>query len=224
MVVPAYNEEKRITRTASKMISSKYLKRNCRFLFIVDGKDKTYKILEKIKKKNPGAEIVLKKYPYRLGKGGAVGEGIKAAETEYAGFLDVDEHIPLETVEKAVKLILEKKLDCVVCSRQEAGGRSFMRKLASRAFNSIVNFLFGFGIPDTQCGCKLFKTQLVQANKDPVFKIRGFAFDIELLDRVRKQGGKITEYKISSSKESGGKFSLFESPRMLWDLLRLRFF
>ncbi|MCP4648219.1 MAG: glycosyltransferase [bacterium] len=224
LIIPAYNEAARIMHAASRMVSSKYLGNTCTLLFIVDGTDETYRILEKLKNENPGADIVLRKYAERLGKGGAVGEGIKDAKTPYAGFLDVDEHIPLETVEKAVRMLLEGKLDCVVCSRQGAGERPFMRKLASRAFNSLVNLLFGFGIPDTQCGCKLFKSRLVQSEESPVFRIRGFAFDVELLDRIKKNGGEITEYKIQPVKESGGNFSLLESPGMLWDLLRLRFF
>ena len=90
LIVPAYNEEDRIKRAASRMLGSRYLAQECRFLFIVDGDDGTYGILEGLEKKHPKAEIELKKYPKRLGKGGAVAEGIKAAGTEYAGFLDVD--------------------------------------------------------------------------------------------------------------------------------------
>ncbi|MBD3397507.1 glycosyltransferase, partial [Candidatus Micrarchaeota archaeon] len=159
LIIPAYNEEKRIESAASALFSSPYLKEKCNFLFIVDGEDKTGEILENLDLKGADAEI--KKYSVRLGKGGAVGEGIKAAKTEYAGFIDVDEHIPAETVEKMVGLLLGEKLDCVICSRKGANRREIFRGFASRAFNLIVNLLFGIGLRDTQCGCKLFRRDLV---------------------------------------------------------------
>ena len=222
LVIPAYNEEERISAAASALFSSPFLKEKCRFLFIVDGNDRTGEILENLGKGNAEVEII--EYPKRLGKGGAVGEGIKTARTKYSGFVDVDGHIPAETVEKALEMLLGKKLDCVICSRKVANGRPFLRRLASKVFNSLVNILFGFGISDTQCGCKFFKTSLAHAGKGPVFRVRGFAFDVELLEKIHEQGGKISEYKIGTSMESGGSFSLLESPGMLWDLLKLRFF
>ena len=222
LIIPAYNEEKRISSAASALFSSPFLRENCKFLFIVDGDDRTAEILRALEKKGADAEI--KEYPKRLGKGGAVGEGIKAAKTGYAGFLDVDEHLPAETVEKMLEMALGKKLDCITCSRENAGGRKFLRKFASRGFNSIVNALFGLGIPDTQCGCKFFRRNLVYSGKGDVFRVRGFAFDVELLDKIRKNRGKITKYAICPSRERGGSFSLLESPGMLWELLKLRFF
>ncbi|MFP3949829.1 MAG: glycosyltransferase, partial [Candidatus Micrarchaeia archaeon] len=222
LVVPAYNEEDRISRAASRFISSKTLSENCRFLFIVDGNDKTYRILEGIKQDNPGKEIQIKKYSKRLGKGGAVEEGIKAAKTDYVGFLDVDENLQENTIEKMMDVFLEKELDCLIGKRINSRRSSLFREIASKLFNIYVNVLFGIGISDTQCGCKFFKKKLVYSGAGEVFRIRGFAFDIELLEQVKNHGGKITEYRIENREYGGGKFSLWDSPKMFLDLLTLR--
>ncbi len=221
LVVPAYNEEDRISKAASRFISSQVLSENCRFLFIVDGNDKTHGILEGIKQDNPGKEIQIKKYPKRLGKGGAVGEGIKAARTEYVGFLDVDISLPMEKIEDIVQIVLQEEPDCIIGKRRRVEGVPVFRKLSSRVFNIIVNLLFELGISDTQCGCKFFKKKLVYRGKGEVFRIKGFSFDVELLKRIKENGGEIIEHDIAGKWE-GGKFSLLESPEMLWELICLR--
>ena len=220
-MIPAYNEEDRIGRAASRVLASKYLAEKCRFLFIVDGNDNTFGILEKLKEPHPKAEMVVKRYPKRLGKGGAVAEGIKAAKTEYVGFLDVDTSIPMEKIEAMVKLLLEKKLDCIIGERKTVEGVPVFRKTSSRAFNLLVNALFGLGVYDTQCGCKFFKRKLVYSGKGEVFRVKGFAFDVELLKKIKESGGRITEHEMVGKWE-GGKFSLFESPKMFLELVKLR--
>ena len=224
IIVPAYNEERRIKKAASGLFSSKFLRENCLFLFIVDGTDKTGELLEGMDKN--GARVAIKKYGKRLGKGGAVAEGIQLAETEYAGFVDVDEGLHCAIVEEMVMRLLEEKLDCIIGRRERTGGRGVVRGVASSAFNSIVNLLFGLGLSDTQCGCKFFKRELVlpggRGENGEFFRINGFAFDVELLEMIKKNGGKITECGIKQAKESKGGFSLLESPKMLLDLIKLR--
>ena len=222
LIVPAYNEEKRISPAASALFSDPLLREKCKFLFIVDGTDRTGEILEGMEKN--GADVSVKKYPGRLGKGGAVSEGIKAAGTEYVGFVDVDSSIPIGMVGKIIGMLTKEKLDCVIGNRVKVEGAPFTRKLSSKAFNTLVNILFGLGISDTQCGCKFFRRKLVYSGKGRALRTKGFAFDVELLDRIRKNGGKITEYGFVRKWGDVGSFSLLESPGMFLDLIKLRFF
>lgn len=223
LIVPAYNEEKRIAAAASALFSSNFLKENCKFIFIVDGADGTGEILEQMEKN--GARVSIEKYGKRLGKGGAVAEGIRLAETEYAGFVDVDSRMPIARIEKLVRMLLEGGLDCIIGKRERVEGAPFFRRISSKAFNLLVNLLFGLGISDTQCGCKFFKRKLVfpKGKNREIFRVKGFAFDVELLGRIRKSGGKITEFGFSEKWGEQGGFSLFESPKMFLDLIRIRF-
>ncbi len=221
LIIPAYNEEKRIEAAASALFSDSLLKKECRLIFIVDGNDRTAEILEGMEW--DGADAQIKKYPRRLGKGGAVFEGIKEASTEYVGFVDVERRMAVGRIGEIAGMISGKKLDCVIGKRLRMEGAPVMRVIGTRAFNIIVNLLFGFGISDTQCGCKFFRKDLVYSKGAPL-KIRGFAFDVELLGRVLENGGKITEYEYAGKWGETGGFSLLESPRMLFDLIRIRFF
>jgi len=188
----------------------------------VDGTDRTGEILEVMEKN--GADVSVKRYGTRLGKGGAVSEGILAAETEYVGFVDVDSSVPVEMVGKVIGRLTKEKLDCVIGNRVKVEGAPFMRKFSSKAFNTLVNLLFGLGISDTQCGCKFFRRNLIYSGKEEPLQTRGFAFDVELLDKIRKNGGKITEYGFVREWGEVGSFSLLESPKMFLDLIKLRFF
>ena len=220
VIIPAHNEEDRIERAASRILGEPYLCRKVEFLFIVDGNDRTYDILIKMGEKYPKAKMRIKKYPKRLGKGGAVAEGIRNSHTPYVGFLDVDISIPIEQINRMVELLLGEKLDCIVGIRREVKGIPATRKLSSLSFNLLVNSLFGLGLKDTQCGCKFFKKKFVTEHEE-LFRVKGFAFDVELLDLIRRKGGEITGHEIISSWE-GGKFSLFESPKMLLDIVWLK--
>lgn len=221
LVVPAYNEEKRIASAASALLSDPLLREKCRFLFIVDGNDRTGEILEGMKL--DGAEASVKKYPGRLGKGGAVAEGIRASSTEYVGFVDVDSSVPIERIGKIISMLTKEGLDCVIGRRVRVEGAPLMRRIGTRGFNALVNLLFGLGISDTQCGCKFFRRKLVYSGGEAL-RTKGFAFDVELLDRIRRNGGKITEYGFVGKWGERGGFSLLDSPGMFLELVRLRFF
>lgn len=222
IVIPAYNEQERIRSAASALLSSSLLREAGKFVFVVDGSDRTAEVLGEMERES-GADITVMEYGERLGKGGAVGEGLAAAETEYAGFIDVDGALGVGDIEGIVKELLGKKLDCVIGSRKSFKGRSPLRGICSRGFNLLVRAMFGLGMGDTQCGCKFFRRALAGPPRKPFFRTSGFAFDVELLMRIRENGGKITEYPIENAEDAGGSFSLTESPGMLWELLRLRF-
>lgn len=90
-------------------------------------------------------------------------------------------------------------------------------------FNILVNLLFGLGIRDTQCGAKVFKREVLDLLL-PVFKTRGFEFDVELLWRIKNADFKIKEVPITWKHEEGSTFSLKYSSMMFLSLLRIRLY
>jgi dolichyl-phosphate beta-glucosyltransferase len=95
--------------------------------------------------------------------------------------------------------------------------------MLGRAFNLAVQTLAIRGIHDTQCGFKLFKGTVAM----DVFsrcKIDGFGFDFEALMIARDLGYKIAEIPVRWRHQEGSKVVLMrDGPRMLRDLVRLRF-
>lgn len=215
IVIPAYNEERRIADVASTIASSGKA-REAEIILVVDGNDRTEEVAVK-GFSELGLRLKVVRSRKRLGKGGAVWAGIASTDAEIVGFMDADGPVSAGELDEIIKKCVESG-GCVIASRG-IGKRKDLRKAFSFAFNLIVRALFGLRVADTQCGCKVFPRKL--AGTAP-FLVSGFAFDVELLGRVRANGGKIEEYPVVPKAASDGTFSVLDAPGMFLDLLRLR--
>jgi glycosyltransferase involved in cell wall biosynthesis len=211
IIIPAYNEEKRIADVLRAYKSMGEI------IVVADGKDKTAEIA-----KANGARVL--EFKHRLGKGGGVIEGMKVAKGDYIGFVDSDGSITPNEFKKLVDAMHE--CDIAIGSRRAKGSKvcakqSFNRRFMSNIFNIYINALFFLRISDTQCGAKLFKRECIKRVL-PRMKSRGFEFDVELLWRLKKQGCRIAEVPVKWAHEEGSTFSLSNGPQMLLSLLRIR--
>ena len=220
IVVPARNEEKRIAACADSLPSSKFISQHANLIFVIDGTDNTAKILEELKKRKE-ASFEIHSYDSRLGKGGAVEEGFRLAKTGFVGYLDADTSIGVGKLEQLLRKLLEEKPAALIAVRKRIRGRGALRSLAARAFNAYANLLFNLGISDTQCGCKFFERKAIV----PLLPLctKGFAFDVELLWRLKKSGAPIRQFPLETEEKQGGTFGPLDAPRMFWDLLLTRF-
>ncbi len=154
------------------------------------------------------------------GKGFSVRRGALAARGDWVLMSDVDLSAPLTEFAR----LAEAADSWMVCgSRHGRPGMPLRRRILSGLFHLFVRLAGVAGIHDTQCGFKLFRMDVMRA----VFKaqrIERFSFDVELIRRVLRAGGTVKEIPVIWH---GGKRSslrlLRDAPRMLWDLLRLRY-
>ncbi len=156
--------------------------------------------------------------PVNRGKGAAVRAGALAAKGDWVLMSDVDLSAPL-TEFTCLAPHADAWMTCG--SRYGRSGMPLRRRILSRLFHALVWLVGVRGIQDTQCGFKLFRMEKMR----PVFeaqRIERFAFDVELIKRVRRAGGSVVETPVAWH---GGKRSslrvLRDAPRMLWDLLRI---
>ena len=165
----------------------------------------------------PVLPIRVLRQPINRGKGAAVRVGALAAKGEWVLMSDVDLSAPLTEF-----ACLAPHADAwMVCgSRYGRTGVPLRRRILSRLFHALVWLAGVRGIQDTQCGFKLFRMEKMR----PVFeaqRIERFAFDVELIKRVRRAGGSVVEAPVAWH---GGRRSslrvLRDAPRMLWDLFR----
>ncbi|MCM8767179.1 MAG: glycosyltransferase family 2 protein [Candidatus Omnitrophica bacterium] len=226
IVIPAYNEEKRILKTIEKIY--KYFKnKNYDFEIIVvdDGsKDKTFEIVEKFAKNKK--EIIILKHPKNLGKGAAVRTGVLSASGNFILFTDADLSTPIEEFEK-LKEKIENGYDIAIGSRGLKDSKivipqPFYRRIIGKIFPILVRLIVIKDFKDTQCGFKLFKKE--QGKK--IFsqlKTGGFAFDVEVLAKAKKEGYKIAEVGIVwyNSPRSSVRI-LKDSFRMFFSLLKIK--
>lgn len=165
--------------------------------------------------------------PGRVGKGGAVMMGAKAASGELIGFVDADGATPPEAFDELVRCIGDA--GCIIASRWRKGAdvapkQPLSRRIASRCFNGLVRLLFGLHLTDTQCGAKVFRRDVIQK----ILKnlgVTSWAFDVDMLFQAKRAGAPIREiptvwHNISGSKLRIGRASL----SMFVALLRLRMY
>jgi glycosyltransferase involved in cell wall biosynthesis len=232
LVIPAYNEEKRIGQTLKSYTQflDKQKKDNKSFDYkilvsINNTKDNTQKIVKTCAKKN-------KKVTYidlvQGGKGYAIIEGFKVLSKEkydLLGFVDADMATPPEAFYDLVKNIDD--YDGVIGSRYLPGAKvhpkqSMQRIIVSRMYNFFIRSIFFMTYRDTQCGAKLFK-------KEPIKKILSkltlsrWAFDVDILYNLKIQGYKIKEHPTVWSDKAFSKINFMKAgPMMVLALIRLR--
>lgn len=228
IIVPAYNEEKRLPKSLETMIGF-FRGKHISFEIIVvnDGStDNSRAIVRKYGEKYK--EIVLVDYQENMGKGYAVNQGVLNGTGDLILFSDADLSTPIEEYEKLSRFI-SRDYDIVIGSRRIRGAdikvrQPVHRRILGRGFGLLVEIILLRGIKDTQCGFKLFKSDIAKKAFE-CRKVNGFTFDVEILFVARKRFcARIKEVPvqwIDSAKLSKVR-ARKETFRMLMDLLRIR--
>ncbi len=220
IIIPAYNESDRI-----KSVLTSYAAEfsGQEIIVVFDGQDTTPDIVEDVAEGCP--DIRLLTFHKRLGKGGAIIEGFKAARGDKIGFVDADESVSPKDLKGMFETLGE--VDGVIASRRLPTSKiivkqPFRRRLASKGFNMLVRTLFGLPFKDTQCGAKVF---IRRAICDIIGELEtsGFEIDVEILWRLKNKGYRVVEYPITWSHSEGSKFKLSNSCAMFSSLIKIRF-
>jgi len=187
IIIPAYNEEKRILPTLEKVYDyfSKIQKMDFEIIIVDDGsRDNTLRIVQKFAEGKDSIKII--KHEKNEGKGAAVKTGVMEAKGEYILFSDADLSTPIEEFGKFYDYA-KKNFDVVTGTRRVKKARiikrqPFLRRFFGTGFIYLVKILFPSlsNITDFTCGFKLFKGK--SAKK--IFKlqkINRWGFDVEIL-------------------------------------------
>jgi len=195
IVIPAYNEEKRIGKTLfeySKFFNT--LKLDYEILVVINNtQDRTEEIVRRYKEKNKRIRYLNLE---KGGKGYAVIEGFKDAlkrPNKYIGFVDSDMATSPQEYWKLIQGL--DKYDGIIADRYlkeshvEPPAR-IKRILARKLFNFVIKSLLFLPHDDTQCGAKVFKRKAIEAAL-PQLTMSKWAFDVDLLYTIRKKGYRI---------------------------------
>ncbi|MDK2890039.1 MAG: dolichol-phosphate mannosyltransferase [Methanoculleus sp.] len=220
LVIPAYNEERRI-RSLLKDIAGFAGD----LVFVCDGTDATPEIIGAFADEHPALRIRCLAFPARLGKGGGVVAGMKAAATPFVGYMDADGSTSLSEMERLFDHLATA--DGAIGSRWVPGSvltvrQGFRRRVESRLFNLMVRALFGLDYRDTQCGAKAFRKEALDAVLSST-RSTGFEFDVELLWRLRRSGYRVVEVPITWENRDESKVATSDAKAMLMGMIRLRF-
>ncbi|PIV12813.1 MAG: hypothetical protein COS47_00570 [Candidatus Nealsonbacteria bacterium CG03_land_8_20_14_0_80_36_12] len=227
VIVPAYNEEKRLLKTLIEI--DNYLKKQSyeyEILVVNDGsKDKTAEVA---KRATSGvARLRLIDNKENQGKGFVVRQGMLGAKGDYRIFTDADNSTSIDQIEKMWPEF-EKGYDIVIGSRDVKGAildppQPFLRKMIlGKAFRLLTQIICGtWGILDTQCGFKCFSKKAVE-DIFPKCLINRFAFDPEVLVIGKKLGYKIKEIPVYWRNDPESKVKFKNMVKMLFEVFQIR--
>ncbi|HSH81067.1 MAG TPA: dolichyl-phosphate beta-glucosyltransferase [Herpetosiphonaceae bacterium] len=237
VVIPAYNEERRLPRTITTIAS--YLEAQpyaCEMIVVDDGStDQTAARAEELGQTSADVPFRVIRNKHR-GKGYTVRTGMLEARGRYVLFTDADLATPIEEWDK-LYVFLRDGDDVVIGSREGLGaqriGEPWHRHFMGRIFNGLVRTVALGGIQDTQCGFKAFTQpaarrifSALQLYGDDARQVRGAAvtaFDVEVLYLARKWGYSIREVPVIWRYGEETKVDpLRDSWRNFTDVLRVR--
>lgn len=224
IIIPAYNEEIRIGKTLSRIISFVEAQPFRAEVLIVDNgsTDRTGKIVLDLLVKYPYIKYLYE--PVR-GKGAAVRNGVLSAMGEYLLLCDADMAVPINNVSKFLPPD-EGAFDIVIGSREVQGSNRYneplFRHIIGRIFNCMVQLLVLPGINDTQCGFKCLRREVAH----DLFSrstLKGWSFDVEVLYIARLRGYDIIETPVDWYYGEFSRVNLFRDPcHMLKDIFQIR--
>jgi glycosyltransferase involved in cell wall biosynthesis len=211
IIIPAYNEEQRITPTIRAMDT--FLKgQGIRYEILVvdDGsRDRTALLVEDLAQEISSLRCL--PCIENRGKGHAVRVGMLSARGEVRLMCDADGSMPAEEMPKLIAPIFSGKADIAIGSRYALGAKTTSaqpgwRVAWSRLANRIVQRSLVAGIDDTQCGFKAFSAKAAEATFSQA-TIDGWAFDLEILALASKLGFTIAEYGVVWSDDERSRVS-----------------
>ena len=227
LIIPAYNEASRMLPPLSSAIS--FLESHFdswEIIYSNDGSsDKTAELVLEVQKKRPSVRLV--DNPVNLGKGAAVRAGFEAAKGDIVMFSDADFSSPPEETLKLLAAI-DEGFDLAIGSRgledsQIEIRQSWPRETMGKIFNLILRAILPIPFRDTQCGFKMFRKEAAQMISRRM-RVRGFAFDVEMLMIAQKHNLKIKEVPVVWRNVLESKVHPFRSSLdMLMDVLAIRY-
>ncbi len=236
IVIPAYNEEDKITSSLTQVVNfMRGFSTSFEVLVVNDGsKDLTASKVKEYSKDNP--EVLLIDNPHK-GKGFAVWTGMMKAQGEYIYMADADLSAPIEDLKKFSVWVIDQDFDVVIGSREGVGarrvGEPLYRHIMGRVFNLFVQIIALPGISDSQCGFKLFKKK---AAKDIFGRLLIYgsdtkeidtaylgAWDVEVLYLAKKLGYTIKQVPVTWVYVKTKRLNpIKDSCKMLLDVLKVR--
>lgn len=229
LIIPAYNEEKRIATTIETYYTffKKQTQWTCEYIIVLNGcTDNTAAVITQLR--HVYSDLISIDVP-QAGKGNAIKAGFAQALTTNAqliGFVDAD----MATTPDAFLQLLSSlgDADGAIASRYMPGAqldvpRPRIKRWGSKlAYEPLVRLLLGLSYYDMQCGAKLFKRKVIETVVWQLHQ-KQWAFDVELLYLCKRHHYTIVEVPTTWHDRFGSKLRIFgQGLRMLGSVIVIR--
>jgi glycosyltransferase involved in cell wall biosynthesis len=233
LLIPAYNEEKRIgpvLREFAEYYAREFPGRFDLFVVLNGCRDNTLGVVQQAAKEFPSIRAL--NFPEPLHKGGALIEGLRLASTaDLIGYVDADGATSPHAFHALVKKLDDTNADCIIGSRWMPESvlhqtQTQLRRFISRGFHYIVEALFWMGIKDTQCPAKVMRREAAQRIHSEL-RVADLAFDVNLIYSLKHAGFSVVEVPIEWTDKIGSKVTqslVRSSVVMFLSVVRLRLY
>jgi len=225
IVIPAYNEERRLPDTLRRVRAYLESRRVAAEVLVVDdgSADRTAAVVEQCRAELPS--LLLLSNGRNRGKGYSVRRGMLEARGRVVLFTDADLSAPIEEADKLLAVLdrhevaigsrgLDRSLIKVHQSR--------FREFAGAIFNFLVRVVTGLDFVDTQCGFKAFRREPARIIFEQQRIVR-FGFDPEILFLAQRHGLRAVEIPVRWAHDPQTRVNMVrDSLRMFGELLSIR--
>lgn len=206
IIIPAYNEEKRISPVLSDVchfISENNLYWNV--IVSIDGGDDTDKLVKEMMVQFSFLNYI--KGKGRNGKGEAIRRSLKLASGDYVMLMDADGAITFEEIVKHIDLLNQYDMINFDRYRKKENKIPGLRRFVSRGYNLYIRMLFNLDVNDTQCGYKIMKTSDAMEVFGKLTITNGFFYS-PLFVYLKNMEVKVIEVSVNYNHSEGSKFSV----------------
>lgn len=234
LIIPMYNEEKRIHGTLNQVLA--WLTEqplSWEMILVDDGSsDSTVDIVEQVA--GTYQQIHLIRNPHS-GKAYTIRTGILAARGQYALHADADLSTPPREFGRLIAALREG-YDVAIGSRSARRNAPWYRQIMSIGFPLLVRAIAVRGLHDTQCGFKAYRTEvardlftrarLYSSASESLQRARVTAgSDVEILFLAQKMGYRIKEVPVEWTYAEHTKVNpIRDSVQAVMDIFRIRWY
>ena len=186
IIIPIYNPSPQIATIITERFTAlkDQIDGDIELVMIDDGSQTDISDIKKITEHFPNAKLILQKS--NKGKGAALRNGMASANGDIILYTDTDFPYTIESILNIIDgLKSNAKMAIGVRSESYFSKIPLKRKLISNILKLMNRICMSLPTKDTQAGLKAFKKEVL-----PIFlstKTDGFLFDLEFLQKIKKQ-------------------------------------
>jgi dolichol-phosphate mannosyltransferase len=228
VVIAAYNEEENIEALTRRLGATLPTLDGWAWeiVFVVEGRDRTREILERLAQEIPGIRVLYQEEPSGIGNAFRRGFAAISEEAHRVVTMDADLNHQPEEIPRLLEAALRRGCDVLIGSRfldaSRVEGTPPWKRFLSGTVNFLMRYLYGLRVQDKTSGFRVYRAEVLRGLE---FENSAFAFLPEILIRAHRDGYILGEEPIHFifRREGRSKMKIWDTSVSYLSLLRPRF-